>query len=104
MNKLALGKTFVAISLITLSLNACTALTGRETAGQYMDDATITADVKAEIMRDPSLNMFQISVETFKNEVQLSGFVDSTKKVRRAGEIARKTPGVKSVKNNLIVK
>ena len=48
--------------------------------------------------------MFQINVETFKGEVQLSGFVDSAKSASKAGEVVRGVGGVKSVKNNLIVK
>jgi osmotically-inducible protein OsmY len=48
--------------------------------------------------------VLQINVETFKGEVQLSGFVDSAQNVRRAGEVARSVTGVKSVKNDLIVK
>jgi hypothetical protein len=39
-----------------------------------------------------------------EGEVQLSGFVDSAQNVRRAGEVARSVTGVKSVKNDLIVK
>jgi len=48
--------------------------------------------------------VFQINVETFKGEVQLSGFVDSAQSVKKAGEVARSVEGVKSVKNNLNVK
>jgi osmotically-inducible protein OsmY len=50
------------------------------------------------------LKTFQISVESFKGEVQLSGFVNSSEAVTRAGEVARGVKGVVSVKNNLIVK
>jgi len=48
--------------------------------------------------------VFQINVETFKGEVQLSGSVDSDQIVNKAGEVARGVGGVKSVKNDLIVK
>ena len=64
----------------------------------------ITSKVKAEILDEPTLKVFQINVETFKGEVQLSGFVDTAEKVKKAGEIARGVKGVKSVKNNIIVK
>ncbi|OYV96720.1 MAG: hypothetical protein B7Z62_07710 [Deltaproteobacteria bacterium 37-65-8] len=56
------------------------------------------------ILNEPSLKVFQINVETFKGEVQLSGFVDSSRSVNKAGEVARSVKDVKSVKNNLIVK
>ena len=46
----------------------------------------------------------QIGVTTYKDTVQLSGFVDSARNVRRAGELAAGVKGVSSVKNDLIVK
>ena len=88
----------------TCSLVACTAMTGQETAGEYLDDATITTRVKAALVEEPTLHAFQIGVETFKHEVQLSGFVHSYQQKSKAGEIARHTKGVRSVKNDLRVR
>jgi len=96
-------KYLVSIGLITLFLG-CAATQNRESTGEYIDDSVITAKVKAAIFDEPSLKVFQISVETFKGEVQLSGFVDSEQSVRKAGEVARRVAGVRSVRNNLIVK
>jgi len=45
-----------------------------------------------------------VPVETFKDVVQLSGFVNSAEIRSRAGVVASRVSGVKSVKNNLIVK
>ena len=75
-----------------------------ESTGQYVDNSAITAKVKAAIFNDESLKSLQISVETFKGEVQLSGFIDSEQSVKKAEEIARSVDGVVSVKNDLIVK
>jgi osmotically-inducible protein OsmY len=75
-----------------------------ETAGQYIDNSVITTKVKAAILEEPSLKSFQISVKTNKDIVQLSGFVDSARSVRRAGEVASGVKGVSSVRNDLIVK
>jgi hypothetical protein len=85
-------------------LAGCAAGTKSERPGQYVDDATITGKVKGEILKDPELKVSQISVETYRGVVQLSGFVDSPKSVRRAGDIAAGVSGVVSVKNDLIVK
>ncbi len=93
----------VCIGLIAVFLG-CASTQKREGTGEYVDDSVITTKVKAEIFNEPSLKVFQINVETFKGEVQLSGFVDSAQKVSKAGEIARGVKGVKAVKNNLIVK
>jgi len=91
----------VAFALVT-SLAGCAAMTGRETPGEYVDDAAITTKVKTSIVNE--LGLKQIGVETMQNVVQLSGFVDSPQIKTRAGEIARGISGVKDVKNNLIVR
>jgi osmotically-inducible protein OsmY len=93
----------ICIGLIAAFLG-CASTPTRESSGEYVDDSAITTRVKAAIFDDPSLKVLQINVETFKGEVQLSGFVDSAQNVRRAGEVARSVRGVKSVKNDLIVK
>jgi osmotically-inducible protein OsmY len=69
-----------------------------------VDDSTIPAKVKAEILGDAALKVFAISVETFKGTVQLSGFVNSAEIRSRAAVVAGRVSGVKSVKNDLIVK
>lgn len=75
-----------------------------ETTGEYVDDVAITAKVKAAILNEPGLKSLQISVKTFKDEVQLSGFVDTAQAKKRAGEVAAGVAGVRSVRNDLVVK
>ncbi len=87
-----------------IGLGACASTSRQEGAGEYVDDTVITARVKAAVFNDPDLKSAEINVETFKGVVQLSGFVDTAEKVKKAGEIARGVKGVKSVKNDLIVK
>ena len=93
----------VCITLVTAFLG-CASTPTREGPGEYVDDSAITTKVKAAILNEPTLKVFQINVETFKGAVQLSGFVDSAQSVKKAGEVARGVNGVKSVKNSLIVK
>jgi osmotically-inducible protein OsmY len=78
--------------------------TKQESTGEYVDDSYITTKVKSLLAADDFLKSFEIGVKTFKGDVQLSGTVDSQKAVDKAGEITRSVKGVKSVKNNLIVK
>ena len=94
---------FVLFMLIA-SFMACDSTSKQEGAGEYVDDSVITTKVKSLLAADDFLKSFEISVETYKGTVQLSGFVDSQKAVDKAGEIARGVKGVKSVKNNLNVK
>ncbi len=94
---------FVLLMLVT-TFWACASTRTQESTGEYVDDSVITTKVKALLAEDDFLKSFQISVETFKGTVQLSGFVNSRQAVDKAGQIARSVKGVKSVKNNLIVK
>jgi len=96
-------KFLICIWLITLSLG-CAATQKHESTGQYIDDSVITTKVKAAILDEPSLKVFQINVETYQGVVQLSGFVDSAQSIKKAGEVAGSVEGVKEVKNDLIVK
>jgi osmotically-inducible protein OsmY len=95
---------FIAITMFGFVLSACSVMSGRETAGQYVDDTTITARVKSAIIQHPELKARQIHVETFQGTVQLSGFIDSSKEKLKSEELARNIAGVRSVKNNLIVR
>ena len=95
---------FLVILMLVATFAACTSTRTQSSAGEYVDDSVITTKVKSLIAEDGFLKSFQISVETYKGVVQLSGFVDSQKAVDKAGEIVRSVKGVISVKNNLIVK
>jgi c(7)-type cytochrome triheme protein len=83
---------------------AATSTPKTESAGEYVDDAVITTKVKAAVLEEPSLKSAEIKVETFKGIVQLSGFVGSSADINRAAEIAKGVKGVKSVKNDMILK
>ena len=92
------------VFLMLITLVACASTRTRESTGEYVDDSVITTKVKSLLANDDFFKSFQISVETYKGTVQLSGFVNSQQAVNKAGQIARSVQGVKSVKNNLIVK
>jgi len=94
---------FVLLMLI-ITFVACASTSKQESTGEYVDDSVITTKVKSLLANDDFLKSFQIGVETYKGTVQLSGFVNSQKAVDKAVEITRSVGGVKSVKNNLIVK
>lgn len=76
----------------------------KESTGEYFDNTVITTKVKTAILSDPSLKVMQINVDSFKGVVQLSGFVDSRGDSRLAEDIAANIEGVKSVRNDIIVK
>lgn len=84
-------------------LAACSSTAG-QTTGRYVDDSVITTKVKAAIFENKDLKSTEISVETYKGEVQLSGFVKNKDSIPLATKVASKVDGVKNVKNDLIVK
>lgn len=76
----------------------------KESVGEYVDDATITAKVKAAVLGEATLKSAEINVETYKGTVQLSGFVRSRADIDKAVQVARGVKGATSVKNDMIVK
>ncbi len=104
MKKIEILVRYFVILMLIATLVACASTPKQEGAGEYVDDSVITTKVKSLLAADDFLKSFQIGVETYKGIVQLSGFVDSQKSVDKAGQIASGVKGVKSVKNNLILK
>ena len=92
------------VLLVLAVIAGCASTRTQESSGQYVDSSVITAKVKAAIYDDKALKVYDITVETFKDVVQLSGFVNSAEIRDRAGVVAGRVSGVKSVKNDLIVK
>lgn len=94
----------IMYTMLITALMSCAGTSKKESTGQYVDDSTITAKIKTAIFNDDSLKTLQITVSTFKGDVQLSGFVDNIYHVHKAGNIAINTEGVNSVINSLVVK
>ena len=87
----------VLAALMATMMVACSATSTRPSTGQMIDDSAVTAKVKAALIQDPVTKAHQINVETFKGEVQLSGFVDDDEARTRALQVARDIEGVKNV-------
>ncbi|MCF8105480.1 MAG: BON domain-containing protein [Desulfohalobiaceae bacterium] len=86
------------------TLVGCASTSQQSSTGEYVDDSVITTKVKSLLAKEDFLKSFQISVETYKGTVQLSGFVNTQDAKDKAGQIARSVKGVQSVQNDLIVK
>lgn len=71
--------------------------------GQYVDDAMITAKIKAALANNPGTSALAISVETTDQTVQLTGSVENKDEKEKAESIARSVTGVKEVENKLKV-
>ena len=73
-------------------------------ASVAIEDAEITAKVKAAIFAESGLKTLQISVDTIKGIVTLSGSVDSQSNRERAKALAGAVAGVREVNNLLVPK
>lgn len=76
---------------------------GGRSFGRGVDDAVITSKIKAKLTADPSMNPFNIDVDTDKGAVTLTGRVNDTTEKATAERVARDTAGVQSVDNRLLV-
>ena len=89
-----------AAALLLFALG-CASTSTQESTGEYVQDSWITTKVKTAMLAEPSLKSFQINVETYKQVVQLSGFVRSAADIDKAVEVARGVEHVISVKNDM---
>jgi hyperosmotically inducible protein len=91
----------VVILGLTL-LSGCASTTGK-TAGEIVDDATITTEANAVIVKDPDAKYLKINVDTAQGNVVLTGFVNSRETEDRIVGKIKGIRGVKSVKSLLKV-
>lgn len=102
--KYARAIAFAALAGITVISTGCAVVRGQETAGAYVDDATITTAVKAKFIEDKTVAASSINVETLNGTVQLSGFAKSGAEKSQAESLARSVKNVREVHNNIVVR
>lgn len=83
---------------------SCSTAHHQESTGQFVDGTVITTKVKAKLLADEDVNGLPITVKTYKNVVQLSGFVNNNFQKNRAVALARSVEGVSAVEDSLIIK
>jgi hyperosmotically inducible periplasmic protein len=94
----------IAVAVVILSASGCAVTRGQESVGAYIDDTAITSSVKARYVGNTDVDASSISVETMKGTVVLSGFAKNAKEKSTAESIAIQVNGVKSVRNDIIVR
>ncbi|WP_041194223.1 BON domain-containing protein [Candidatus Symbiobacter mobilis] len=97
----------LGIGLVTLALvvaSGCAVTRGQETVGSYIDDTGITTAVKSHFFDNRFVDGTAISVETLNGTVMLSGFAKSSGERATAEKLTWKVKGVKSVKNEIVVR
>ncbi len=94
----------VVASTFVLTASGCAVHRGQESVGAYVDDAAITTSLKSRYVGKPEVDASAVSVETLNGVVMLSGFAKSDTEKAAAESMAWKVAGVKSVKNEIIVR
>ena len=90
-----------ATTVVTVS--GCAVSREQSTVGQFVDDASITTQVKARFAESSDVAATSIKVKTLNGVVQLSGFAKNSTEKNQAGAIASRVEGVKRVENDIIV-
>ncbi|MCG3471080.1 BON domain-containing protein [Xenorhabdus bovienii] len=101
MNLLKVVSMFFVATVMAMTISACAPTATTKSTGNYIDDTVITAKVKSALLEAKNLKSREISVETFKGRVQLSGFVSSPEDVTRAIQITKGIKGVNTVINSI---
>jgi osmotically-inducible protein OsmY len=83
--------------------SSCYTPAGRS-AGEVIDDAAITTEIKATLLADKVLSGIAISVTTFEGQVTLTGAAHTAEQKQKASHIAQSVKGVKKVDNHLKIK
>jgi hyperosmotically inducible protein len=95
-------RSMLALVVLVALTAGCTSMTGK-TAGQNVDDASITASVKTKLAAEKPATLTKVDVDTNKGTVYLTGNVETPAIKERATELARQVSGVREVVNNLKV-
>jgi osmotically-inducible protein OsmY len=95
-------KKLALVGLIAAATAGCAAV---DTANKWGSDAWVTSKVKTNLCAERGASTCaDINVETHGGVVQLSGFANNQAEINGAVETARKTPGVRSVRNDIRLK
>jgi len=97
--KIAFSRNWVVMGALIAGLAGCAG--SGEKSGVYVDDSWITTKVKSEMIAEKDVDAHNISVNTSKGVVTLTGTAANVQESNRAAEIARKVAGVKAVQNDI---
>jgi osmotically-inducible protein OsmY len=105
MKLLNLAKKPAAVVITVLILMGCTAMTGRQSVSEAIDDSTITTKVRSSLLADSVVSGSVIDVDTMDGAVSLNGIVRSEQERQRAIQLAQSTQGVRVVDaRNLVIR
>lgn len=95
------NKMFTLLAVVAISVS--TPAYAQKSAGEHLDDGAIVAQVKASLLAEKGVPSNDVNVEVYRGVVLLSGFVKTQAEKGAAGEVAKNTAGVASVRNEIAV-
>jgi osmotically-inducible protein OsmY len=99
-SKLKFRQIFTGLVVMIALVSGCQSMTG-STAGQNVDDSTITASVKTKLAGEKLSTLTRVEVDTIRGVVSLNGVAENAETRARVESLTRQVDGVKSVNNNL---
>jgi osmotically-inducible protein OsmY len=75
-----------------------------ETVGAKIDDASLVARIKADLLRSPQVDGLDVNVDAKNGVITLSGTAATEAEKVRAEQIAKTANGVKGVDNKIVIK
>ncbi len=96
--------TMILACVLAFGATGCNVFRGQERVGEYVDDTTITTEIKADMLKSKKVDGWDVNVDVLKGHVRLIGWASDEAERQKAGQIARSVKGVKSVDNQLKIK
>ena len=94
----------VAAAAVLVAAAGCAMERGPQRVGSFVDDATITSRIRADIAADKNVDAVAIQVETIDGTVTLSGVARTQLEKTTAESIAMKANGAKQIRNEIAVR
>ena len=91
------------LAILVMFASVAAAQPTQRTVGDRVDDAVITAAVKAKLASERARNLVDVNVDTRDGVVHLQGTVRTDEDRMKAEQLAKLTGGVVAVQNDLKV-
>jgi hyperosmotically inducible protein len=95
---------FLRIVLASLLMATAGCAGTNESTGEFIDDVTLTARIKAAFVGDKHISALNIKVDSDKGRVHLTGVARTSEEMRQAEAVALQVRGVRSVRNDIVLK
>lgn len=96
--------TLAILAAMPIALAGCNVMRGESTPSEYIDDVSLTTQIKGKMADDPAVDALDVNVDVKNAKVTLTGLASTSAEKSAATKIARDVRGVKSVDNQIDIK